>query len=789
VIFLHHKQVNLTSAICRWLSAILAATTPRWGICRLALLAVLLSSVASAAPQDFNLVQNPGFEQPARPGGLPEGGWWRYQPQAQTQVKVDHTISHTGKASVRLQAEGRAKTVLVSAPFAVAPGDELRFEAWVRAETSQSSSNRAFAGLAFRRADGAVFARNYFAVDSAGAAWSKISGTALAPDGAATAEAHLGYTNSPGALWFDDVAAAITSPVSFSLVEGPKPWTGEQEITVLAVNRQANRFKGTIRTVVGRRQQDLPVTLEPGMRREVKVPVSFATVGAHNYTLNLLDDAGKSLRVLKGKFQTKPPLVLYPACPCYHAAGVGAGETRIDGRVNLNPAQRPGLRLAVEATDATGKPIQTATVDASQGDDVGLNVRLPIQTPGVFEITARLLDLAGKEIAHATTDVHVSPRADSVVTIGPDGYLRIGGKPNFPIGLYSSARYEDLGKAGFTATHSYSITTGEAQEPINPTDAQVKLLLDRSLANGMRMMVELPRKAIEKAEWQQVRRRIETFRFHPGLLCWGSEERVARGLAPLSHIATLYRLVHELDPDHPLALGDTKDVIQKLQVDRRDFFPDACMDIGIWWWYPIPLHAPDGNGLDGRDKSSALLQPPSWLTTTLSKKPLWIAIQAYQHPRLDARFPTPAEYRCMAYLSIINGVKALWFYTGSGQKDYYGKPAGLLNKPEEAHWDYVQKLVRELREFTPVILSPAARATLTLSPADAPMEFTLRESGGKFYLIAANKSDRPQSVRFTGSVLSGRRVTTLYETYSAAIQGDTLADEFPAFGVHLHEIQ
>ena len=141
--------------------------------------------------------------------------------------------------------------------------------------------------------------------------------------------------------------------------------------------------------------------------------------------------------------------------------------------------------------------------------------------------------------------------------------------------------------------------------------------------------------------------------------------------------AALYRLVRELDPDHPLVLGDTRDVITKLQKDRRDFFfPDDCMDVGIWWWYPIPLHAPDASGVDSEDKNTGLLQPPPWLTTTHSKRPLWIAIQSYQQPRQDARFPTPEEYRCLAYLSIINGVKGLWFYTGSGQRDWQGKPAG-----------------------------------------------------------------------------------------------------------------
>src|SRR5262249_27645296 len=163
----------------------------------------------------------------------------------------------------------------------------------------------------------------------------------------------------------------------------------------------------------------------------------------------------------------------------------------------------------------------------------------------------------------------------------------------------------------------------------------------------------------------------------------------------LTNIAALYRLVHELDPNHPLVLGDTKDVIKKFQHDRSDFFPDSCMDVGVWWWYPIPLKDPDGNGVDGRDGLAVgrLLTPPSWLTPTFSRNPLGIATQAYQHPTQNGRSPTPAEYRCMAYLGIINGAKGVFFYTGYGQKDFEENPAGLLNKPAEGHWDYVRKLV------------------------------------------------------------------------------------------------
>src|ERR1017187_1131217 len=101
----------------------------------LSLLVFLLLGGASNALPETNLVPNPGFEQPAKPGGLPAGGWWLYVGEGDTKATVDQSISHTGKASVKLQASAKAKSVLASAPFAVMAGDEIRFEAWVRGES------------------------------------------------------------------------------------------------------------------------------------------------------------------------------------------------------------------------------------------------------------------------------------------------------------------------------------------------------------------------------------------------------------------------------------------------------------------------------------------------------------------------------------------------------------------------------------------------------------------------------------------------------------------------------
>src|SRR5207248_9912884 len=76
---------------------------------------------------------------------------------------------------------------------------------------------------------------------------------------------------------------------------------------------------------------------------------------------------------------TVAPLVLYPACPCYHAVGEGNGRTRIDAAVNVPATNRTGLKFVVELRGADGKQIQTATADASKGDSVGTEVSVPVE--------------------------------------------------------------------------------------------------------------------------------------------------------------------------------------------------------------------------------------------------------------------------------------------------------------------------------------------------------------------------------------------------------------------------
>jgi len=101
----------------------------------------------------------------------------------------------------------------------------------------------------------------------------------------------------------------------------------------------------------------------------------------------------------------------------------------------------------------------------------------------------------------------------------------------------------------------------------------------------------------------------------------------------------------------------------------------------------------------------------------------------------------------------------------------------------------VQELVRELRELSPVILAKTSAVKLALTPADAPVEFTTRELDGALYVIAVNKSEKPQTVPFGGGELVDKRMQALYEKHEVKISGQVLADEFAPLGGHVYRIE
>jgi hypothetical protein len=233
-------------------------------------------------------------------------------------------------------------------------------------------------------------------------------------------------------------------------------------------------------------------------------------------------------------------------------------------------------------------------------------------------------------------------------------------------------------------------------------------------------------------------------------------------------------------------LGDTRDAIQKV-TDRSRLFADELMDLGMWWWYPFPI-SPAGadDALQGTERAAGMeLVPPSFLTLAQTKKPLWVGLQAYGKPdRKDGRFPTPLEYRAQAYLALIHGARGLMYYVGSGSGGN-----GILNKPEQGHWQDVKGLVRELRELEPVLLADDASEAIAVEPADAPISFRMKQSAdGVRVLLAANRSEEPMEVTVESAAIGDGVVTVLFEHRTVRAIQDGLSDRFGPYEVHVYRM-
>jgi hypothetical protein len=210
------------------------------------------------------------------------------------------------------------------------------------------------------------------------------------------------------------------------------------------------------------------------------------------------------------------------------------------------------------------------------------------------------------------------------------------------------------------------------------------------------------------------------------------------------------------------------------------------MDLGMWWWYPIPLGGGKPEALEGDEGKPGTLElaPPSWLVNRNTDKPLWAGIQSYKKSEEKvpgARYPNPTEYRAQAYIAVIHGAKGLMWYGGS-------VTGGAYLNVEESNWAYVQKLARELNEMAPVFMGKTEGAP-KFSPENALVSVMLKRAvDGRLVLLAVNRSAKPINVTFESPALKPGETKVLHEDRAVSATTGKLADKLDPYAVHVYEL-
>ena len=755
-----------------------------------------------------NLVQNPTFEGPPA-NGLP-AHWSALTLGSPAHLEVDPAERHANLPSVRITADEITRSYVQSDAIEVAAGETIACSAWVKYKDLPPAKGAVIIIAAFSDAGGnspSVAKFNSITGDASHASgdWQLLQGSVPVPAASTQLRIRLGFSYCKGTVWWSNVSVTAREPLVARVdLPGSELSPALDGLPVTLLNRTGRAGSATFAASLSRELpkgkskskatahpaapvvSNVTFTAEPVQNIPLRFPIPSREEDRGRYDLTLaVSHAGgaKPFFTTERQVTIPPPLLLAPPIPTHWAAE--DPNPRLDAEVSLAVprAQLKNATLEAKLVNASSHPVATWSAHAPDPDHT-ISISLSPQSnlpAGDYMLSVDLKPSSGQPL-HAEYPWHVIPRRMARVTLNSGGYPEYDGKAIFPIGMFNAGndRNLEMGPAGWTITHAYNAIRINRDESPAVADARALAFMDSTQKAGMHALFLIPREQVFHGQWDLFRRRIRMFRNHPGLLAWDEEEGLARGDMKLEDLAKMVQIIREEDPNHPIMVGDSRDVITAVK-DRSNFFPLAQMDMGMWWWYPFPLKAKPAGALEGDEGTSASeLAPPTFLVQRNTDKPLWVGVQAYKHNNADGRYPTPVEYRAQAYIALIHGAKGLMWYGG-------GVQGGLSGNPTAAHWPYLKSLGTELARLGPALMSPDEAAP-KFSPDKAPLSIALKHGTEHPILLTANRGADAIDVTITLPRPVRGSIQVLDENRTVTARGAELKDHFDAYAVHVYQL-
>ncbi len=297
-------------------------------------------------------------------------------------------------------------------------------------------------------------------------------------------------------------------------------------------------------------------------------------------------------------------------------------------------------------------------------------------------------------------------------------------------------------------------------------------------------------KADDKAREAKLRKVIETFKDHPAIGGYKASDEPAWGHVPLDTVVRAYRVMREVDPNHPVlvlhapkfAASVIAPYMAGCDVTGEDIFP-----IG----YPMGKHSDLPN-----KELSVVADETDKIMKAAGGKPVWMTLQiawsGVSRPEQNTlRYPSFFEERYMTYAAIIHGARGLNYFGGSILVDM---------TPEDAKlgwnwhfWNRVLKpVVQEIGDKSP--LYPALVAANSNLPikidGKSDIDFCVREVGSDIFILAAKREGETAQVKFTGlPVADGSTELLFEEPRKVTVKEGSFSDWFAPHEVHVYRFK
>jgi hypothetical protein len=167
-------------------------------------------------------------------------------------------------------------------------------------------------------------------------------------------------------------------------------------------------------------------------------------------------------------------------------------------------------------------------------------------------------------------------------------------------------------------------------------------------------------------------------------------------------------------------------------------------------------------------------------------KPVWNALECTHISNPHAKV-TPAQLRAEVWMSLIHGSRGIIYFVHEFKPKF--DEHALLDDPTMLA--AVTQINAQIRELALALNSAAVRGEVTVasSPAQVPIDVTVRKQRGTWYLFAVGMRNAPTQGTFTLSgIPEHSTVRVLGEGRTIEMVRRTFQDDFKPYDVHLYEI-
>ncbi len=459
------------------------------------------------------------------------------------------------------------------------------------------------------------------------------------------------------------------------------------------------------------------------------------------------------------------------------------------------PSTDPNLEVKYEIVDDGEIDWESVTVSnattrttmpfARSGNMMTLKPEKP-WTNGIHSLVISVKDKAGNAtISHKAFLIGERPKT-AVMSLRDDGVTLVGGKPFFPIGIYSVSPQEfngfdldravaDLKRAGFNLLHSYS--HGRKDDFLNAVAKHGLLCWTYAF------------KAAQGDKWL-----VEKSQTGSPVLAWYTGDDTSMYMSP-AELLDRDEAVHMLDGTRLSCQADvTGGDRMKSRYQPYVTFSDVFLPELYHVYSEQPKYDARCVALVIRDMEKA----KGDIAKHGGGKPraLWPILQFFHGGRFWKRFPTVDELYGMSFAALIHGGNGItWFhYAGKIDREHGRKYSGAFRTPED--WTAMTNLTTRISSLSPVLLErtppqPATPEILDGEKTDKcgrpAVSVLVKNHDGAAYVLAVNASSKKVRARIFASVPDGTG-TVLWESRGIAVANGSFEDEFKGFGVHVYRL-